>query len=81
MGSISNFIEGHIEYTVPTYIEDTVESILAARNSAGEANIMLAQARFLIEDMQLEGDIMLVFEGDSLNGFLNAIELDVTTEG
>lgn len=81
MGSISNFIEGHIEYTVPTYIEDTVESILAARNSADEAIILLAQARFLIEDMQLEGDIMLVFEGDSLNAFLNAIELDVTNEG
>ena len=80
MGSIGTFIEGHIEYTVPPYVEATVESILAAKNANGEAKILLAQARFSIEELRLEGDIMLVFEGDSLDAFLNAIQFDVTSE-
>ena len=73
MGSISNVISKHFDYAIPNYVEGTLESFLASKGADGDTQILLARARFAIEDHQIEGDIMLIFEGGSLEALLEAI--------
>lgn len=73
MGSISNVISKHFDYAIPNYVEGTLESFLASKGANGDTRILLARARFAIADHQIEGDIMLIFDGGSLEALLEAI--------
>lgn len=73
MGSISNVLKQHMHYTLPVYIEDTIENLLLSAN-AKEAKILLAQARFSIEQLELIGDIILIFEVGTFDTLINTID-------
>ena len=62
MGSIGNVLEKHINYSVPTYLENNIGQLL------------LAHTRFSIEQLQIEGDIILLFEVGSFDALLEAID-------
>lgn len=72
MGSISNVLKQHMNYTMPVYLEDTIENLLKLDNSSNVA-ILLAQTRFTIEKLQIIGDIILIVELNSFDALLEAI--------
>ncbi len=74
MGSIGNVIKKRIEYSVPSYKEDTLEGLLRPNNPAPNATALLARTRFVIEELQIEGDIILLFEVGSFSALLEAME-------
>jgi chemotaxis protein CheC len=74
MGSIGNVLEQHINYSVPTYIEDNVEHLLLSDDLDSNTTILLAHTRFTIEQLQIEGDIILLFEVGSFDALLAAID-------
>ena len=74
MGSISNVLKQHMDYEVPVYVEDTIENLLTADSNVA---ILLAQARFTIEQLQVIGDIILLFELNSFDALLRAINQEV----
>ncbi len=74
MGSIGNVLEKHINYSVPTYLENNIEQLLLADNVDAETIILLAHTRFTIEKLQIEGDIILLFEVGSFDALLEAID-------
>ena len=74
MGSIGNVLERHINYSVPAYIEDNIESLLLADGLDSNTTILLAHTRFTIEQLQIEGDIILLFEVGSFDALLAAID-------
>lgn len=76
MGSISNLLHQHMNYAIPVYLEDTIENLLIKDNVI-EATILLAQARFTIEKLEIIGDIILIFELNSFDTLLEAINQDV----
>ena len=76
MGSIGNVLKQHMDYAVPTYIENTIENLLIS-DSAINVAILLAQARFTIEQLQIIGDIILIFELSSFDALLEAVNQEV----
>ncbi|MFH7030126.1 MAG: chemotaxis protein CheC [Heteroscytonema crispum UTEX LB 1556] len=83
MGSISNVLKQRLNYTIPVYLEDKIENILLLSNNisiSDQTIFLLAQARFTIEQLEMMGDIILIFEMSSFDALIGAInqELEVT---
>jgi chemotaxis protein CheC len=76
MGSIGNVLNQQINYTIPVYVEDKIDNLLRS-DSQSEVAILLAQARFIIEELQIVGDIILIFEVTAFDALLEAIEREV----
>lgn len=75
IGSISNILEQRMEYKIPSYCEDTIENLLlSGRNMTDDVVFILAQARFAIEQLEIVGDIILIFEMEAFDNLLKAID-------
>jgi chemotaxis protein CheC len=65
-----------MNYALPLYLEDTVENLLLLDN-IGNSTIILAQTSFIIERLEITGDMLLVFELSSFDALLVAIQQEV----
>lgn len=73
MGSISNVLDRPLRYAVPTYTEEDVKHLVPLKQSEEVSTVLLAQARFDIKELQVQGDIILFFEVGSFDTLLAAI--------
>ncbi|MBD2533162.1 chemotaxis protein CheX [Nostoc flagelliforme FACHB-838] len=73
MGSLSNVLKRHINYTLPVYIEDTLENLLSSAYES-DSKILLAQASFTIERLEIIGDIILIFLVGTFDALINAMK-------
>lgn len=73
MGSISNVLDQPLDYAVPYYAEEEIEELLLKEQSLDYGTVLLAPAHFSIEELQIQGDIMLFFDVGSFKLLLNAI--------
>ncbi|MBR8836213.1 MAG: chemotaxis protein CheC [Stigonema ocellatum SAG 48.90 = DSM 106950] len=80
MGSISNLIKQHLNYYVPMYLEDCIENLLFKDNLNVEKIYMLAQASFAIENLEIIGEIILIFEMHSFDALIEAINHELEVE-
>ncbi|MEH2028730.1 chemotaxis protein CheX [Nostoc sp.] len=76
MGSLSNVLKQHVNYTLPIYLEDTIENLLLSTYES-DSKILLAQARFIIEELEIIGDIILIFHVGTFDALLNAINDEI----
>ena len=76
MGSISNVLKEHLDYSLPVYVEDTVEHLLTADGVESNVTVLLARARFNIEHLQITGDIILIFKVGSFDVLLGSLNLN-----
>lgn len=74
MGSLSNLLKNHLEYSLPTYTEGKLENLLSAKKLENNASVMLAHTRFSIEQLQIAGNIILIFKVGSFDAMLGAID-------
>lgn len=74
MGSISNMLTQPLHYEVPAYIEEDINRLVSNKKPHQNTDILLAQARFNVEELQVQGDIILFFEVGSFEALLAAIE-------
>jgi chemotaxis protein CheC len=72
MGSISNVLKQRMNYTLPVYLEDRIDNLLADAH-VSQSQILIAQARFTIEQLELIGDIILIFELDTFDALIQVI--------
>ncbi len=75
MGSIGNILQEQIDYSVPTYLEGTVDHLFLSNDHAYDATILIAHTRFRIQEFQIEGNIILFFEVGSFDTLLAAIDV------
>ena len=73
LGSISNILKFNLKYTVPSYIEGTPESLLPSEVDP-DSVILLAETRFTIAELKVEGDIALFFELEGFDMLLEVID-------
>ena len=73
MGSIANVLEQHLVYSLPAYQEITLSGLAITQKSRPEEWIVLANAHFLIEETDIEGNILLVLEVGSMDCLLAGI--------
>ncbi|MEH1920209.1 chemotaxis protein CheX [Nostoc sp.] len=76
MGSLSNVLKQHVNYTLPIYLEDTIENLLLSTYES-DSKILLAQARFIIEELEIIGDIILIFHVGTFDALINAINDEI----
>jgi len=74
MGSITNFINQRLHYSVPHYAEDAIHNLVANHITDSEYSIILAKAKFSVKNLEVDGEIILVFGMGSLEALLDAIE-------
>lgn len=76
MGSLGNLLKQYIYYSLPSYIEDTMENLLKL-NNVGKNNttVILVRTRFTIKQLEIEGDVILIFEVGSFEAVLSAIDM------
>lgn len=72
MGSMSNMLDQPMHYAVPTYTEEDIEHLVPMREPSN--SVLLARARFDVEELQLKGDIILFFKVGSFQDLLTVIE-------
>jgi chemotaxis protein CheC len=78
MGSISNLLRHQMNYKLPCYLENTIEDLLLSDYPATDETVfLLAKARFTIEEMEITGDIILIFEMRSFDALLEAIDREL----
>ncbi|WP_199316757.1 chemotaxis protein CheC [Chroococcidiopsis sp [FACHB-1243]] len=73
IGSLGNLLKQRMNYLIPTYTEDTVENLFAAVEP-DDSTIVLAQASFTIEQLQVIGDLIFIFELQTFDQLIAAIE-------
>jgi chemotaxis protein CheC len=78
MGSISNLLRQQMNYSIPTYYENTIEKLLSS-NSLFDCNtiFLLAQAKFEIKQLEILGKLILIFEMTSFSELLNCIDREI----
>jgi chemotaxis protein CheC len=74
MGSIANVLSEHLVYSIPNYYEGAISDIAELRSkNAGEESVLMARTNFLIESLNIEGDILLILEIGSLENLVLSI--------
>jgi len=74
MGSIANILSEHLTYSIPAYYEGPMVNLAGLkRNGLRDECVLLARTNFLIEDLNIEGDILLILEIGSLDALVESI--------
>lgn len=72
VGAVANMLQMDISYSAPHYLEDSLRAFTSLF-SMGEVVIM-ARARFTVEEFNVEGDILLLFEVGSFAALIKGVE-------
>lgn len=73
MGSIGNVLNRPLDYAVPSYAEEQIEHLLPTPKSEQDSAVLLDPARFTIEELHVQGDIVIFFDVGSFEVLLEAI--------
>jgi chemotaxis protein CheC len=74
MGSITNMLSEQVMYSLPTYQEGSITALVSSDGKTIDEWVLLVQTRFSIEQLHIEGDIVLVLEVGSLDALFNGID-------
>jgi chemotaxis protein CheC len=73
MGSIANVMQGGINYLPPDHFEVRFRDLLL-HHANKDDSVLFAQASFMLEKHVIDGQVAIVFEMDSFDSLLGAID-------
>lgn len=73
MGSIMNVLNEHLTYSMPTYLEGDINQILGTKQANLYQWVILAISKFMLEDLNVVGNILMIFEVGALDTLLTRI--------
>jgi chemotaxis protein CheC len=73
MGTIGNTLHEPLKYSLPTYVESSINRLLTSQDFSTDTTIILVQTHFSIQALQVTGDIILIFKVGSFACFLRSI--------
>jgi len=71
MGSLSNMLGTSLTFTVPSFDESSLREIVRQRVSEA---VLVAQAQFVVDELLVEGNILLFFEVASFRALLASVD-------
>lgn len=74
MGSITNILNERLTYSMPTYVEGSIQEILGREMSDDFEWVILAVSQFTLIDLHVVGNILMIFEIGSLDALLLRIK-------
>ncbi|MFX1255009.1 MAG: chemotaxis protein CheC [Promethearchaeota archaeon] len=75
MGSLANALTKHLNYSIPTYHEDTISGYIQKIAKDKEKAIIVVETRFYIAKQAIKGEIILIFEVQGFQELLAAINI------
>jgi len=73
MGSIANILNQPIDYAPPSFEEGRFENMGLSQAAEPDATVLLAQTHFSIQQVLIEGDIIIIFEVGAFDVLLSHI--------
>lgn len=70
MGSITNILDERLTYSLPAYFEGNIQQILGREISDDFEWVILAISQFILSDLNVAGNILMIFEIGSLDELL-----------
>lgn len=74
MGSVSNVLKKHLNYSIPVYVEDTIKHLLDEDGLESESPIILARTELTIKKFQIKGNIILLFRVNLFNTLIEILD-------
>ena len=74
MGSISNIFGLKFVYSIPCYTEGDFDSLLPLHSTMPDETVLLARTHFNIENLEVDGNIILFFEIGSFDKLLEVVD-------
>lgn len=74
MGSLTNMLGQQIQYVVPIYSELSMKNLVGLSKSGTSQFYLWAQAHFVIQQCEVEGNIILMLGLDSLETLIQAVD-------
>lgn len=74
MGTINNLLSAHIDFSQPNYLEGKIADLLKPPGSNEFEMSLLIRTNFKVHDPQINGNILVIFELDSIGDLFTAID-------
>jgi chemotaxis protein CheC len=74
MGTIANRLGIHFRYSIPTYLEDSVGRLFQLDLDQTRGTLIVARVNFLLMELEIEGNIVLYMDVDSMEPLLHVLE-------
>lgn len=74
MGTMANLVGRPLRYSLPVYAEEPVMALLSAQRPVEKPLIVVAKTRFQIKTLQVEGNLLLLFEMTSFTSLVRGLE-------
>lgn len=74
MGSVSNVLKKHLNYSIPVYVEDTIKHLLHEDGLDSDSPIILARTELMIKKFQIKGNIILLFRVNLFNTLIEILD-------
>lgn len=74
MGCIGNMPSASLNYSVPTYHESSLSDILGHQQAEA---VLVARANFYVDELRIEGNILLFFESASFQALLESLNMEL----
>lgn len=73
IGTIGNILAKPFDFSLPNYIEGSLEELLKVGGSSAWLTVLLIRTTFRVQEMQIEGNIFMIFELGSIDALFCAI--------
>lgn len=81
MGAIGNFLSLPIEFGLPSLDHCPLARLVEECIASNDATIMVGRTRFDVTELRVDGEILVVFEADSVRSLLQALhEVEATSD-
>ena len=74
MGTIVNVLKQKLSFSLPSFAEETIEKLFASKRDNPDATILLAYTQLSVEQLNIKGNFIVLFESDTFEVLLTAID-------
>ncbi len=74
VGNLTNMLHERVNFGVPEYLEGETTPTLKRLNLSPTDPCLTARTRFIVRDLEIKGDIILVFTLDSMQTLLKSLD-------
>lgn len=74
LGSLGNILRQQISYSLPAYAEVTIKNLFFSEKIGNETVFLLVRTRFAVQEIEVEGNIILLFTVGAFDTLLDAID-------
>lgn len=79
LGTLANLLDRPLRYSSPVYEEGPALALLTTQVQASEPLLLLVRTGFRIQDMEIEGSLLLLFELSSFDALIAGLQAQLRT--